>query len=247
MIKLLIADDEPHIRRGIVTSIPWYEYGIEVVGDVSNGMDGLRLVKTFCPDIVITDVRMPVMDGLEFAKAILCESPRTKVLILSGYANFAYAQKAMEFGVIEYLLKPFGAKELLEKVLHICEKYFDSRPEENIESRYNRIVVAAINYFRIHYGEQITLKDVCVLTQVSESYFSRLFKRETGENVINWVNRYRMEKAKELMRRDHGYKVYEVAEMVGFRDYKYFCKNFSRYTGMSPKKFLMGKQTGNKS
>jgi two-component system response regulator YesN len=244
MIKLIIADDELHIRRGIATSIPWNDHGIEVVGEVSNGLDGMHLMETVDPDIVITDVRMPIMDGLEFAKAIFNKSPSTKVLILSGYANFAYAQRAIEFGVVEYLLKPFGAKELLEKVLRICEKYF-SIPIE--EYSYNRIINSAINYFRMHFSEQIALRDVCAFIQVSESYFSRLFKQETGENVINWINRYRVEKAKELMWQNPRYKVYEVAELVGFNDYKYFCKNFSRYMGISPKKYIVGKLTnGNK-
>lgn len=234
MIKLLIADDELHIRRGIAASVPWADHGVQVVGEAADGLEGLRLTEEHRPDVVITDVRMPRMDGLELAEKLRERFPAVKVLLLSGYADFAYAQQAIRLGVTEYLLKPFGAEELLEKVLAVCGGSSGEKA-----AGYVRIVAEAIAYLEAHYAEPVSLRDVCGHVEVSESYLSRLFKQQTGENIISWLNRYRVERAKEHMRRGWGGKIYEIAELSGFREYKYFCKNFKRYTGMSPKKYMM--------
>ena len=235
MIKLLIADDELPIRRGIAASVPWADHGVQVVGEAADGLEALRLAVEHRPDVVITDVRMPLMDGLEFAEKLRERFPAVKVLLLSGYADFAYAQQAIRLGVTEYLLKPFGAEELLEKGLAV---YAGSSGGTAAEG-YSRIVAEAVEYLETHYAQPVSLREVCGHVELSESYLSRLFKQETGENIVSWLNRYRVERAKEHMRRDRGAKIYEIAERSGFREYKYFCKNFKRYAGMSPKKYMM--------
>lgn len=113
MIKLLLVDDEPIIRRGIRTSIEWESYGIEITGEAANGAEALDKVFALQPDIVLTDIRMPVMDGLELSSHLKIQLPHIRVVILSGHEDFSYAKQALSLGVNDYLLKPAGAEELV--------------------------------------------------------------------------------------------------------------------------------------
>lgn len=112
MIRVLIADDEKRIRDGLSATIPWNALGMEVVGTAAHGEAALALARETRPQIILTDVRMPRMDGLEFLKQAKAFLPRVKVVILSGYDDFAYAQQAVKLGVSDYLVKPVGAEEI---------------------------------------------------------------------------------------------------------------------------------------
>ncbi len=122
MIKLLIVDDEAVIRKGLQTSIDWDLYGIRIVGEAKNGQEALEKALALQPEIILTDIRMPIMDGLAFAKAAHEKLPSAKIIILSGYDDFDYAQQALRLGAADYLLKPFGAEELLDLILQLKEK-----------------------------------------------------------------------------------------------------------------------------
>lgn len=110
--KVLIVDDEPLICKGIRSTIPWEELGAEVIGEAYNGVQALKLMKENPVDLVLTDVKMPQMNGLEFVRRLHQEGCRAKVIMLSGYEEFAYVQSAMRYGVKNYLLKPVDAEEL---------------------------------------------------------------------------------------------------------------------------------------
>lgn len=119
MLKLLLVDDEPVIRKGIRTSIDWDKYDIEICGEASNGKDALDRALELRPQIVITDIRMPLMDGLALASRLKDLLPGTRVIILSGYEDFSYAKEALSLGVTEYLLKPVGAEELISVITRV--------------------------------------------------------------------------------------------------------------------------------
>ena len=116
MIKMLVVDDEFFIRRGIIDSIPWADYQIEICGEATNGEDALAKLYTLKPDIILTDIRMSPMNGLEFIDTVRKTHSHIKIIILSGYDEFEYARKAISLGVSEYLLKPVGAEELIRIV-----------------------------------------------------------------------------------------------------------------------------------
>lgn len=113
MIRVLIADDEKRIRDGLSATIPWTALGMVVVGTAAHGEAALALARETRPQIILTDVRMPRMDGLEFLQQAKAFLPRVKVVILSGYDDFAYAQQAVKLGVSDYLVKPVGAEEIV--------------------------------------------------------------------------------------------------------------------------------------
>lgn len=116
MYKVLIADDEAWIRERIVKTIDWSKIGAEVIGEASDGKEALEKVERLVPDIVITDIRMPCISGLEFIKKLKQRGLNTEIIIISGYTDFEYAQKAVKFGVRDYLLKPVDDEELLKVV-----------------------------------------------------------------------------------------------------------------------------------
>lgn len=127
MIKVLIVDDEMIIRKGIRTSIDWERLGIEIVGEAKNGQEALELSGRMEPDIVMTDIRMPVMDGLALAAALRERQPQVKIIIVSGYDDFDYARQALKIGVSEYLTKPVGAEDLTKLMLKLGDQIHEER------------------------------------------------------------------------------------------------------------------------
>ena len=114
LYKILLADDEEEVRKGIIRQIEWERLGFQVAGDAENGEDALEKIEQLKPDVLMTDIRMPYMDGLTLAGRIRQKYPSTKVLIFSGYDDFEYAQQAIKLGVTEYILKPVNVEELTE-------------------------------------------------------------------------------------------------------------------------------------
>lgn len=115
-ITLLIADDEAAIRNGLSTVVPWEEFGITIAGTAQDGIEAYELICRFRPDIVITDIRMPGMDGLEMMEKVRSDKLGTNFIILSGYDDFKYAQKAIQLGAKNYFLKPIKIDELVTEI-----------------------------------------------------------------------------------------------------------------------------------
>ena len=122
MLKLLIVDDERVPREGMVTLVPWKDYGIQVIATAADGQDALQKIEEEAPDIVLTDIKMPRMDGIALVKTLHEQRPEIDSLIISGYDEFEYAQKAINYGVKGYILKPIDPVELLHAVLQTAEQ-----------------------------------------------------------------------------------------------------------------------------
>jgi two-component system response regulator YesN len=119
MYKLILADDEQEARKGIIEKIAWSELGFEVAGEAENGREAYDLAEITVPDIVITDIRMPFMDGLELAAALKNRFPTIRIIILTAYDEFEYAQRAIKIDIAEYVLKPVSSNELIEVLLKV--------------------------------------------------------------------------------------------------------------------------------
>ena len=113
MLKVLIVDDEPLVRRGIVLGVDWSARGCVVVGEAANGEEGLAAVERYKPNLIITDVRMPRMDGIEMMNRLRSAGCRAHVIVLTAHSDFSYARSALQFGADDYLLKPFRDQELM--------------------------------------------------------------------------------------------------------------------------------------
>ena len=130
MYKLLLVDDEEEVRQNMISRIKWEDYGFELTGEAQNGLEALELVERVIPDVVITDIKMPFMDGLELSKALRKKYPTIKIVIVTGFDEFEYAQKALNLNVVEYLLKPVSLENIAEVLLKM-----KARIDEEIAQR----------------------------------------------------------------------------------------------------------------
>ncbi len=139
MYRIIVADDEEELRRAIIRKIQWEEIGFQVVGEAENGAEALDLVEKLEPDLLLTDIRMPFISGVELARQIREIRPSTQIAFLSGYDDFSYAQQAIQYNIISYMLKPISMAELTEELEKIKEKLdrifleFASRNQETAD------------------------------------------------------------------------------------------------------------------
>ena len=138
MIKVFLVEDEVIIRNGIKNNIPWEAEGFEFAGEASDGELAWPLIRRIHPDILITDIRMPFMDGLELSALVRKELPDTKIIILSGFGEFEYAKKAITLGITEYLLKPISSEKLLEVVKRVADIIREEQAQRSLVERYRK-------------------------------------------------------------------------------------------------------------
>ena len=122
MHRILIVDDELMIRRGVSLGVDWQQMGCVVIAEAVNGAEGLRLALELKPDLIITDIRMPKMDGLEMLAELRKQGCDAKVIVLTAYDEFTFAQKALQLGAVDYLLKPFRDQDLAGTVMRILKQ-----------------------------------------------------------------------------------------------------------------------------
>lgn len=107
LYTVIVADDEDELREAVCTMVPWQEYGFKLLGSASNGLDALQLVEQYEPDLLLTDIRMPFISGIELARHVREVRPATNIAFLSGYDDFEYAKQAIQYNIISYMLKPY--------------------------------------------------------------------------------------------------------------------------------------------
>lgn len=122
MLKVFLVEDERVIREGFRDRIPWEQYGFRLVGEANDGEMALPLIRKLKPDVLITDIKMPFMDGLSLSEIVKEEFPKIKIIIISGYDDFEYARQAIKAGVDQYLLKPVTRMTLRNVLLELKEK-----------------------------------------------------------------------------------------------------------------------------
>lgn len=363
MIKIFLVEDEAIIRRGIRDNIDWKSNGFEFVGEAGDGEYAYPLILKTEPDILLTDVKMPFMDGLELSRLVKKALPKTKIVILSGYNEFDYAKEAIKIGISDYLLKPVTSTSLIDALKKVAEtireerertrlleryfvsyekytefldktdysgvdrkliedflklgsveecgpfvdEYFAAVGENNymslllrqymamdiyfcvqeflkalkveteeipaelkdikqipkaIESvdttmdylkelftfaltmrdqrstdRYGSLIREAKNYIMENYSKSdFSLNMISTHIGVSASYFSSIFKQETGQSFVEYLTRVRIDKACELLKCTT-LRTAEIGERVGYNDPHYFSSTFKKIMGQSPKDY----------
>lgn len=249
MYKMIIADDEQMIREALCTMIDWDSLGVEVAGSCRNGLEVLDLVVDQSPDFILTDIKMPLLGGLELIEKIKQTDASVDFIILSGYKDFEYARQAMKYGVRHYLVKPLNENTLIAAVEELksharAERRYaareaeDALPAERSElstvEKIKKCVRANIA------NPQLSLKWIAQnALYMNADYLSRIFVGQTQERFSAFMNRVRMEKAKELLAVHGSGKIAWIAEQVGCGDNpRYFSQVFKKYEGVSPSEYL---------
>ena len=235
MLKVVVVEDEELVRKGIVLTVDWAGAGCAVVGEAANGEEGLEVIRRYRPDLIVTDIRMPKLDGIEMLRRLREEGNRAHVVFLTAYSDFSYAQSALKL----------GAAELEETIARIRSRAQAAAPAapaapvlpEGQGPEKSKYVREALTYLSEHYNDpDISVSSVARSLGVSDGHLSHVFKKETSYTLSAYLTNYRMHKATELLR-DCRVKVYEVAESVGYRDITYFSSAFKKSVGMSPSEY----------
>lgn len=241
MRKVLIVEDEELIRKGIVLTVDWESLGCTVAAEAANGAEALEKAAEVQPDLIVTDIKMPVMDGIEMLTALRRKGDRTPVIILTAYDAFDYVRSALRLGAVDYLLKPFHDGDL-EKAVELALRKLpapDAAPgvstaKKGAKSKY---VQETVNYIASRFNDpDISVGSIAAYLNISEGHLSHIFKKETGCTILSYLTKYRIQQAM-LLLQDCRIKVYEVAQKVGYRDIAYFSSTFKKQTGMSPSEY----------
>lgn len=221
MLKTFLAEDEIVVRENIKKMVPWEQYGFELVGEASDGEMALPLIKKLKPDLLITDIKMPFMDGLTLCKVVKKELPDIKIVILSGYDDFNYAKEAIGIGVEDYLLKPITKNAFLERLCEIRSRYEHEKSQREYYEQFHREMQeyeqnSSRDFFEglisgtMDMGEMYERADKLGLDIVAEAYNILIFTLESenaaagqSETYSEWEARAR-EKIEGLFA-DHSY------------------------------------------
>lgn len=242
MYKVIIVDDEKNIRERMAKFLPWNEFDFEVVGTAKDGLAALDLVKSFEPDLVLSDIKMPNIDGIQLAEQLNRHYPDIVTVFISSYNEFELAQKAIHFNVKGYLLKPVMKNDFRELMSNLSKQNLfrlsEEVPKIKVHSPENtsNYMEKAKKYLFENYAENITLKDVADELFIHEAYFSKLFNQEIGEGFNAFVNGIRIERAKEQLKYSNK-QLKDISNEVGFRSSSYFNRVFKQNVGMSPMTF----------
>ena len=261
MERVVIVDDEEWVRYFLANSVDWAGIGAVVAGEAAGGEQALKICTELRPDLVITDIRMPGMDGVELFRTLRARFPHTKTIVISGHDQFEYARSAVNAGVCDYLLKPVSRDELRTVVGRVLEVIRaekrerrdresarkeilklrdavldDAVPDTTGKPEVSGAVERAVNIITERYAEPLTLTGIADAVFLNPRYLSTIFKEKTGRGFKEFLLDVRMEHARTLLLRG-GLTVKEVAALVGFDDAHYFSRVFLRVTGVLPRDY----------
>lgn len=244
-MEVLVVEDEKIIRDGIISILTSKLQFIDTVYSADNALTGIDIANHKRPNLIITDIQMPDMTGLEMAQIIQDMSIDAHFIIISGYSDFKYTQKAVQIDrVKDYLLKPISWLDLVKAVQKLQTETgkpvwtpLDTVADDSGKSAETRkMIERAKDFIRFNYNKDISLQVVGDHLYLNPSYFSMLFKNQTGENFLDYLTRIRLDNAKRLLD-ETNLKIYQISEMVGYKSEKHFITLFRKNVGCSPNQY----------
>lgn len=240
MYRLIIIDDEEKIVEGMGLLFPWETIGFSVEGLFTSAVKALEFMEDNPVDVVLSDIEMPDMDGIELSKRLL-EKEGVKVVLFSSHRDYDYFRAAIQNRVEDFLLKPVDYAMLLECLGNVKEK-LDANSQKKVElpkGYYDRIVSGIREYLMKNY-QNASLEGAAEKVNLSPAYVSRIFKEKSGMSFSDTLLSIRMEKAKEMLA-DIRYKSYDIAYYIGYDNPKNFSRAFKAYCGMTPMEYRKAK------
>ncbi len=237
---VVVAEDEELLLDNLIDKIHQLDLGFIVTGMAQTGEEALEQVRLHSPDLLVTDIRMPVMDGMALLSRVADEYPDMKSVIISGYSDFEYAKEALKYHVHEYLLKPVDREELKNTLLHIRTE-LDLKKEEliselSLSSITTKEKAAEVlkDYIRANYERNFNLEDIVSRIDYSPDYVTKAFTALYGMSPVKYAISLRVHKAQHLLFHNPELSIQQVGEMVGYEDISYFSRIFKKYAGVSP-------------
>lgn len=241
--RILIVDDEKIVADGLASYINWGEIGFEAAATAYSAEEALRIIKKEKIDVLMTDIIMGPVSGLELIERALAVNPQLYSVIVSGHEEFDYARTAIRLGVYDYLVKPIEFEEvesLFGKLYQKMQRAEGNQENETKESEQEQseglIISRAKEYIREHFAEELSLSQLAEIVYVHPAYLSILFKKQTGENFTDFITQYRIMRAKEYLT-DISLRVGDAGEKAGYKNPKYFAKLFKEFTGETPTEY----------
>lgn len=213
-MQVLIVDDEPYMVDYLRKLVDWEQYGFEHVYTAGGGSMARDMLDKYQPELLITDIRMPKISGLDLCRHIFEKKYPTKVMILSGYGEFEYAKQAIQYGVSEYLLKPILKDEFEEILEKMLERHFAKQKEQQEKEKTGDVIFEVENYIKENIESDLSLE-------------------------LHYVTRCKMEKAAWLLDNTEQ-KINEIMLQLGYQKSQHFAKIFREQYGVSPKEYKKG-------
>lgn len=252
-MQLLIVDDEEIIRKGLLR-LDWESAGIRQVHVAEDGIQAKEFLMRRPVDIILSDIKMPGMSGLELAEFVSETSRLIKVILLTGFNEFSYAKSAIRSGVCDYLLKPIQPAELLEAVRtavqslqqeHFNRKIIDAHQQASGYSSVGQEILQSFGKVNdtaqlilediiLHYKQPLTLHALAEKHHFSSMYIGRVVKKETGYSFVDILTAVRLMHACGYLLSARTYKIQEICELSGFHDQRYFSQVFKRVFACPP-------------
>lgn len=239
MYQILIVDDEYETCNGLSNYFPWGEIGFEVAGSAKNGKQALAFLESHLVDVILSDIRMPVMDGIEMARILYEEGGGPLIIFLSAHRDFEYARKGLQYGVTDYILKPTKYDEIRATFSRIYDELelVAQKRQESLQEEEAYVSLTGIVKKYIEDNPGIAnLEDAARLVNMNAQYLSRLFKQKSNMNFSDYLMDVKMAHAKKLLG-NPCYRIGEISEMLGYSTGKNFTRAFLTYFKMSPKKY----------
>lgn len=237
MYKVIVADDEDKIRNGITKLIRYYDIGFSVCATAKNGLEAIELTKEHLPNLIIMDINMPFINGLEAIKTIREINSNIKIIIISGYDKFEYAQQALEYGVSSYILKPFDNNDFKNTLLKLKSSFKEIVTDSlqiNDMNLSSSCKTSMINYIKTNYtNPDLSLSKLEDIFNLGRTSIASYIKRETNMTFTDYVTYLKINRAKELLLHSD-ISINKISELLGFNNQHYFSSFFKKHVGVSP-------------
>ncbi len=239
MYKILVVDDEPILSFALRSLTNWHAKGFDLSIDARDGREALEILATQSFDIVLTDIKMPVMDGLELLRNLRELHPEISAIVLSAHDDFESVRNAFKLGAVDYIVK---TEMDIDQLFEVFSAAITNKTRGHVPTQYTNVsstdnfsfqLSSAISYIRSNYSKELNLKTVGDYCGLSEGHLSKLFMRELGKSYVDFVNCLRVEEAEKLLATTN-LKIYQVAGFTGFNSAEHFCRVFKKVTGNSP-------------
>lgn len=233
MTEVMIVDDES-IERAYLTQIfKSHQREFFVIGEACNGNEAVEVFRKMRPQVVVMDIEMPGLNGIDAAILIKEIEPKTIIILNTAYAEFEFARRAVENHLDAYILKP-SSDDLILSTIRKC-----IRSDEAVSSNPPKTTDEIKHYLKVHYNEKITLDKLAKIAHFSPAYLSHVFHQEQGITIRAYLNEVRMECAKNLLK-NTTWNINEIAQRSGFGNTTHFNRLFKKVEGVSPQDYRRG-------